>query len=252
VASAAKIGLDAGATLAALRARSDKEWLAAQGGVQGLGFGPFIDGRLVTEAPWQAFKDNRAVDVPLVIGANSNEASVITALGVNASALTGATGPRIAELRKVYGDALPDEEFSRQLMGDLVFVAPSRWIAGAASSGAPSYLYYFSYVASARRSATPGANHGAEIPYIFKTWVGMPVLARLMAAQDKAMSNTMSACWVSFARTGRPSCPGAPEWPAYSLSADQQMEFGAELRVGKPSRAKAFDLLVSQAMAVLR
>jgi para-nitrobenzyl esterase len=107
-------------------------------------------------------------------------------------------------------------------------------------------------VAAARRSATPGANHGAEIPYVFKTWENMPVLARLMSAQDKAMSNTMSACWTAFAKTGKPSCPGAPEWPAYTPATDQQMEFGVEIRVAKPSRAKAFDLLVSQALSTLR
>jgi para-nitrobenzyl esterase len=252
VAFAARIGLDAGATPAALRARSDRDWVAAQGGLQGLGFGPFMDGRLVTEAPWQAFRDNRAIDVPLLIGANSNETSVLTTLGVNAGALAGVTGPRMAELRKLYGDAIPDEEFSRQVMGDIAFVAPSRWIASAASSGAPSYLYYFSYVAAARRAVAPGANHGSEIPYVFKTWVNMPVLARLMTAQDKAMSNMMSACWVAFARSGRPSCPGAPEWPAYTSGTDQQMEFGVDIRVGKPSRAKAFDVLVSQILSTLR
>jgi para-nitrobenzyl esterase len=252
VAFAARIGLDGGATPAALRARRDRDWVTAQGGLQGLGFGPFMDGRFVTEAPWQAFKDHRAVDVPLLIGANSNESSVLTTLGVNAAALAGVTGPRMAELRKLYGDVTSDAEFSRQAMGDLAFVAPARWIAGMASSGAPSYLYYFSYVAAARRSVTPGANHGAEIPYVFKSWVNMPVLARVMTAQDKAMSNMLSACWVAFARTGRPACAGAPEWPAYMPDSDQQTEFGTDVRVGKPSRAKAFDLLVSQVLSTLR
>jgi len=253
LASAANIGLAPTATLADLKAKSAQDWIAAQGALQGgLGFGPFVDGRLVTEAPWQAFRDNRAADVPLLIGANSNEASVLVTLGVPTAALAAAAGPKLDEFRKLYGEATPQEEFTRQAMGDIVFVAPSRWIAGAASSGAPSYLYYFSYVAAARRSAVPGANHGSEIPYVFRTWINTPVLARLMNDADKAMSNLMSACWVAFAKTSKPSCAGAPDWPAYDPKTDQQLAFGIETKVEKPPRAAAFDLLVAQFMSTQR
>ena len=247
VASAANIGLGAGATLADLRARPAQDWIKAQGGLQGgLGFGPFIDGRFVTEAPWEAFRDGRAADVPLVIGANSNEASVLTTLGVPTGALAAAVGPRLAALRALYGDATSEAEFTREAMGDVVFVAPSRWVAGATSSGAPSWLYYFSYVAAARRAALPGANHGSEIPYVFKSWTAMPLLARAMTADDKAMSAMMHDCWVAFAKTGRPACAPAPEWPAYDPKTDLQMSFGVDVKVEKPPRAAAFDLLTAQ------
>ncbi|HVY87941.1 MAG TPA: carboxylesterase/lipase family protein [Hyphomonadaceae bacterium] len=249
VQSAGNIGLGADAKLADLRAKPAEDWIKAQGALQGgLGFGPFIDGRLVTEAPWQAFKDGRAIDVPLIIGANSNESSVLTTLGVPTAALSAAVGPRMAEFRKLYGEGTSEEEFTRQAMGDIVFVAPSRWIAAQASSGAPSWLYYFSYVAESRRSAVPGANHGSEIPYVFKTWTQTPVLARFMSDADKQMSETMSACWVSFAKTGKPSCLPAPSWPAYDPKIDQQMEFGATIKVETPPRAAAADLIVSQAL----
>jgi para-nitrobenzyl esterase len=247
VASAANIGLAANAAAADLRAKPAQDWIKAQGGLQGgLGFGPFIDGRFVTEAPWEAFRAGRAHDVPLLIGANSNEASVLSTLGVATGALALAVGPRLPELRKVYGEGLSEDEFTRQAMGDVVFVAPSRWIAAAASSGAPSFLYYFSYVAAVRRSAVPGANHGSEIPYVFRTWTNTPVLARLMTPADKAMSNMMSACWVSFAKTGKPSCAPAPDWPAYDPAGDLEMHFGVETKVEKTARSAAFDLLTSQ------
>ena len=244
---AANIGLGPTATLAELRARPAQDWITAQGALQGgLGFGPFIDGRFITEAPWEAFRDGRAADVPLIVGANSNEASVLTTLGVPTAALAAAVGPaRLPELKRLYGEGTSEEEFTRQAMGDVVFVAPARWVAGAASSGAPSWLYYFSYVAAGRRSAVPGANHGSEIPYVFKTWTQMPVLARAMTGQDKAMSSTMHECWISFARTGNPACDGAPAWPAYDPKTDQQMSFGTEIKVEKPPRAAAFDLITA-------
>lgn len=195
--------------------------MTAQGGLQGgLGFGPFIDGRFVTEAPWEAFRDGRAHDVPLIVGANSNEASVLATLGVPTAALGAAVGDRMPALRKLYGPETPDAEFTRQALGDVVFVAPSRWLAAATSQGRPSYLYYFSYVAAARRAAVPGANHGSEIPYVFRSWAKIPVLARVMSDEDKAMSDLMSACWVAFAKTGRPDCAPALAWPAYDPVTD--------------------------------
>lgn len=253
VKAAANIGLAASATPAELRATPASDWIKAQGALQGgLGFGPFIDGRLVTEAPMQAFLDGRENDVPLLIGANSNEASVLTTLGVPTAALAMAVGPRMAEFRKLYGESIAEDEFVRQAMGDAVFVAPSRWVAQQTADGAPSYLYYFDYVAAARRNAVPGANHGSEIPYVFRTWTQTPILARAMTDKDKAMSNMMSACWVSFAKTGRPACPPAADWPAYDPASDLQMTFGVETVVQKPERAAAFDILVGQALAAPR
>ena len=247
VAQAGVIGLTATATLAEMRAKPAKDWITAQGALQGgLGFGPFIDGRFVKEPPSDAFRDGRAADVPLVIGANSNEASVLSTLGVPQAALAGAVGARLPALRKLYGEDLPQAEFVRQALVDLVFVAPSRWIAGAASKGAPSYLYYFPYVASVRRQALPGANHGSEIPYVFKSWRNTPVLASVMSEQDRARSAMMSACWTSFAKTGKPVCSPAPDWPVYDPKTDLEMEFGTTVKVKTPDRAAAFDLLTNE------
>ncbi len=245
---AAAIGLDEGASLADLRAKSATDWIAAQGGLQGgLGFGPFIDGRLVTEAPWVAFRDGRENDVPLIVGANSNEASVLRTLGVSSALLRPLVGGKMAEFRAVYGADTTEEEFLRQAMGDAIFVAPSRWVAQQAADGAAAYLYYFDYVLTRRRAEAPGASHGSEIPYVFKTWANMR-LARMLRRQDRQMSEMMSECWVSFARTGKPSCIGAPDWPAYDPDTDQQIEFGESVAVKSPDRADAFDILVEQFM----
>lgn len=245
--AAAAIGLPPTATLDDLRARPAQDWVTAQGGLQGgLGFGPFIDGRFVTEPPAAAFSSGRAHDVPLIVGANSNEASVLTTLGVPTGALEAAVGDHLPALRTLYGPGTSDAEFTRQALGDVVFVAPSRWVAGAAASGQPSYLYYFDYVAAARRASVPGASHGSEIPYVFQSWNRTPVLARLMSPEDKAMSEMMSACWVAFAKTGKPACGSAPAWPAYDPAADLQMTFSTESGVRRPARAAALDLLVRE------
>jgi para-nitrobenzyl esterase len=52
--------------------------------------------------------------------------------------------------------------------------------------------------------------------------------------EDRAMAVLMNGCWVAFAKTGRPDCPGGQAWPAYSRDADTLLEFGREtgLRTG--------------------
>jgi para-nitrobenzyl esterase len=229
-----------------MRAKSPADWIKAQGALQGagLGFGPFIDGRLITEAPSEAFSSGRAADVPLIIGANSNEASVLAVLGVKPGAVRLIMGRQMDAFQKLYG-AVSETEFARQAMGDITFVAPSRWIAGAAAKGAPSFLYYFSYVTERRRGTVAGANHGTEIPYVFKTW-NTPALAAMISDADKKFSATMSACWVAFAKTGQPACDGAPAWPAYDPAKDELMEFAPTISVHKPEKAAAFDMIVAQ------
>jgi hypothetical protein len=66
-----------------------------------------------------------------------------------------------------------------------------------------------------------GANHAAEIPFVFATWPDF----RLTAA-DQQMTRTLPGCWVAFAKAGKPVCPDAPQWPAFSVGSDMWMQFG--------------------------
>ena len=109
---------------------------------------------------------------------------------------------------------------------------------------------YLVAAAASTSTTTPSPCSGSVklIPYVFKTWAGT-VLASRLNDQDRAMSNTMSACWVAFATRGTPSCSGALSWPAYTPARDEQMEFGEVVTVRQPQRRAAFDLLVTQFMA---
>src|SRR3546814_16427442 len=83
----ARAGAPPSASLDALRALPAAALVAA-GEVRtpGAMTGPILDGDLVREAPWRVFARSEPIDVPPLVGANSNEASVILAMGVPPSA----------------------------------------------------------------------------------------------------------------------------------------------------------------------
>ena len=187
-----------------------------------LGFGPFVDGRLVKESPQHAFARGDATDVPLIIGSNSFEASLMRSFSIPPERILSRLSP---QARALYADAATtDEGLAQAVFTDTVMGGPAHWVAGRASSGAPSFLYHFSYVPERRRDSVPGAGHGTEIPYVFAT--GTALAARFgisLAPNDLAMEQLMHSCWVDFAKSGRPLCNG---WPAYTPANDTLMEFG--------------------------
>jgi para-nitrobenzyl esterase len=253
LAEMARIGLAKDASVQDLRAVSADKLLDASGPLQGLGFGPFIDGRAITEPPWRAFRDGRAAHVPLIIGANSNEASVLMTLGVAPGAVASFAGDQLPAMRAAYAaPPLAEDEFTRQALGDATFVAPARWIAAQASTYAPSYVYFFSYVAKLRRGRAPGAAHGSEVPYVFQTWDKIPAAAPFVTPEDRSYAAMMSACWTSFAKAGAPSCPPAPAWPAYAPATDAWMSFEAEAKIAPHLRQAPLDVVTQKLLAQRR
>lgn len=241
---AERAGLHKGASAAELRALPVEALLQSTPARSGGMVGPFIDGRLIREAPWRVLARTEPVDVPLLIGANSNEASVILAMGVPPSAARTYLGEDDAAVRLAYG-VLSPAELARQALGDAWFVAPARWVAMRTQSGAPTWLYHFDYVAAGRRNKMVGAPHGSEIPYLFGTLDYFASLAGPVDAEDRQFSEAISNCWVSFAKAGKPSCALAPKWPRYRSNEDILALFGPTTRLASGFRKAQIDLLLN-------
>lgn len=223
VAVATAAGAAAGADAAALRALPVARLLEAPAE----SYGPFVDGRYFTAAPAMAFAFRRALDVPLVIGANSDEGSLMDALRQPASRMSLLTG-NMDDAKAIYG--LTDEKaLTRAAFGDVVMVGPARFLARAAAGGAPSWLYHFSYVPERIRASVPGASHGLDVPFVFDTLPTLSRLAGAMSPADTARAGQMNACWAAFATTGVP-CKGVADWPAYGAD-DRLLEFGTTIAV---------------------
>ena len=120
---------------------------------------------------------------------------------------------------------------------DTWFLRPARAMAGAMSNvSSEAYFYHFTRINSERPSL--GANHAAEIGYVFNT------MDLDDAAQaDRDIAEAMIGHWVQFAETGDPNREGLLEWPAYEPGSDLHMEFGDSIKVGSALRKEACELL---------
>jgi para-nitrobenzyl esterase len=233
---AAKAGAPHDATAAQLRALPLDKLMASAGPEADLA----VDGRMITRSPTQAFAAGAIAHVPLMIGSNSFEASLIQEADVPFAVVLGM---QPASLKPVYADQPSDEAKAEAMFTDGFMGAPARWIASKASAGAPTWLYHFSYVLDVQRPTSKGAGHASEIPYVFASWdtlgpIGMGIKP---TADDWATTRMVHACWVAFARTSRPACPPAPPWPSYSPASDTLMEFDRTAQIQQHFRKSQLD-----------
>ncbi len=232
----------------ALRQLSAQQVLGDGQLTEGLGgVGPVIDGVWVPDDPGVRLRNGEFTKVPLLIGANSYEASVLAAFGTDASRLVAALGIDVAALRKLYaGMAEGDTAVADQAFGDATFVAGARHVArSAARFDVPVYLYHFDYVLERRRGKVPGAAHGIEIPYVFDSFDQLPSIVRMLTTrQDAAMAASMQRYWINFATSGDPNAGAGerlPHWPRYTSESDALLLLRPTIEVAEKFRAAQLD-----------
>jgi para-nitrobenzyl esterase len=205
-------------------------------------FQPVVDGYVLPDEPWRLIRQGKWARVPLLVGSNQDEcnmwvkgvkpqaaAGVAQASRQRVGWYTGADWPALSAQFPAaeYGGALPA---TSRMMTVLEFNGPVRYAArSVALQGVPAYLYYFSRVPPGDSS---GADHSAEVPYVFGDLsAGDP--AEPPAPADQALSRQMARYWATFAATGDPNTPGLPHWPRYEPSADVLLRLDVPLVAGR-------------------
>lgn len=218
-----------GATPAALRSLTTEQVLEGQAIV-----GPILDGVVLHRSPGDAFRRGEQMRIPLVVGANSYEAS----LGFLTEAFArGAVGADYDTLLAKYAEREPVEQARLTLIGEIFGVQPARFIAREHSrADAASFLYYFDQVRASQRGSSHGAPHGGELPYIFGTpahffteWPGQA--SSEWDERDRRMSATIINYWTTFARSGDPNNDAAPAWQAVPPAEVRALHFGDEIEM---------------------
>lgn len=220
-----------------LRAIPAREVLSATPLAAGMGFGPLLDDHSVVGDIYDRFADGEAAAVPLIIGSNSYETSLMRTFRLTPEAVFATYGDGIEEARAAYGvdeRGLADEDFAAALFRDALFGAPAKLVAGAMHrSGAPARRYYYDYVLTRRRGTAPGAGHAAEIPFVFNTLDALPGASLLLSVEDRRAAAQIHQLWTSFARSGEPAAEGV-SWPATDENGEPVLVISAEGAEGQP------------------
>ncbi len=241
------------ADIKAARALSADQIQKAAGGGMGGGasFWPVADGYVLPGDPYELYEKGRFNDTPILAGTNSNEGGLF---------MRGPTTPAAFEkqIRSGYGDradvilaAYPhatDAEAARaaaDVFREFAFAWPTwAWARMQSQKGkGRAFVYYFDH----RTPSSPdGANHGAEVSYVFGNFGGSG--GGTPNAEDLALSDMIRSYWINFARTGDPNGSGLPKWPVFTEK-DQRVLFFNKETSAKPipnlEKLKAYDMYYS-------
>jgi para-nitrobenzyl esterase len=216
------------ASLAELRALPAERLLQSAGAISH----PVIEPALMPRSPYEAYVSGAFMDIPLIVGANAEEATSL----IDVSAVTAENFA--ADIRRSWG-TLPPPLIEAYAFTDDVEAREARlmfdrdlrfgwnmwaWARLHAQHGSnPVFYYRFSHqppfpAASAREGW--GAAHFAELWYMFDhlnqedwTWT----------ESDRRLADTMASYWVNFASRGDPNDPDLPRWPAFETATGGDM-----------------------------
>ena len=201
-------------------------------------FYPAVDHRVLPKTPMSAFLAGEQAPVPLLIGYNADEGTLLAPFCNPAG---GEFNPEAdsaqarrdfetsygspAELQALF-DAYPGLEVGDQQavithLGDHMFgVHVDVATRAHAAAGHPVFRYHYRAVQPSP-TQTAGAFHAAEVLNVFDT--SFPLLTP--ADDNHLLSKAMGDHWVAFAATGDPDFPGRQDWPLYDPDRPEQMVF---------------------------
>jgi para-nitrobenzyl esterase len=219
-------------------------------GGRGMGMAwPIIDGWVIPDDQYKLYEAKRYNDTPILVGYNSDEGASFSPPKTPEdyiSAVKARYGPHAESLLKAYPtDSAKVPKTARDLTRDAAF-GWHTWIWArlqAKTGKSKAFYYYFDqhpdYPADSPRAGY-GAQHGAEVPYVFQH---LNTSNPLTTKQDLEISESMATYWTNFAKRGDPNGEGLPHWPAFSDGNPVVMYFGQTPHTGPVPSAPALKTL---------
>lgn len=207
-------------------------------------FAPVVDGEVVPERPFVAFRDGRAQRVPLIIGTNDREGSIFrgrvdilprTPKRID-DIFARAPGPARRAMRAAYPD-LPARRAAQDFGADYGFWYPSTRVADTCSRRGPVWSYRWDLAPRLLKLVGLDATHGVEMFALFDR-TDVP-LARVMTSlggneQYSAAGERMRQHWLHFAENRAPT----PAWPRYDERARSTLVIDATDRIESDPRSE--------------
>ncbi|HKD24252.1 MAG TPA: carboxylesterase family protein [Rhizomicrobium sp.] len=219
----------------------------------GFEFGPVIDGTVLPERPFETHSPTISAAKPLIIGGCKNETVFFFRLDKKAFSLDeaglrarlaptlrGDTDTVIATFKRSRPEASPSDLFiaittAVPWRAYAVHVAEQK----AAEAKAPVYAYLLGYQSTSVVQGTDyrtGAMHASDIELLFDNAQLAPGQTPGLFNADQSAGRLMTAkhmseMWANFARDGKPSAKGQPEWRPYTPPERATMILDSECRL---------------------
>jgi para-nitrobenzyl esterase len=235
----AKVGAK---TVDQLQSMPMAQLIAAATGGGNQGFGPVLDGKTLTDGPFDPTAPALSADIPVLIGSTEYEVTffpntrydplddgALRSSVVQALRTDEAGADKVIAAYKQGRPGLSNLDYSLIMASDNFRSAVVTEAERKSVQKAPVYMYYFTW-----QSPVSGGKlksfHTLEIPFALENVdeaKGMTGDGRdRYALQDK-----MSAAWTSFARTGNPNHKGLPAWPAFDSAKRATMFLNNDCKV---------------------
>ncbi len=191
------------------------------------------DGYVLPDEIHEIFARGDQAAVPVLAGATANEETTLASAD-QLSWLHARTPEDEAAFTHIYGEQGVHNDRS---VSDVILWQMREWVRLNKRIEPNSYLYFFDH-APPNPIEGLGAYHGAEIPYVFKTF---DVFDWPWIAQDRELGNLVSRYWTNFAKAGDPNGPGLRHWPAFTEG--KVMELSSSPGLASLPRAEVLELL---------
>ncbi len=222
---------------------------APSGSTPRAGFGPTLDGRVVTLRSFYEAAPEISKNVPMLIGSVSEEGNRMSSHPTEAewhATLAGVIGDSkatalIAAMKKAH-----PEKSIRTLSFGVSGLLVRNNVARMAKlkhdlNGAPVFAYYFTWQSPMLEDA--GAWHSAELAFCFDNTKRCEQGTGNTPEAQK-LARTMATAWANFARTGNPSQPGLV-WTPSDPTRCQTMLFDNQCRMVDDPEGEVRKILLS-------
>ena len=192
----------------------------------------------------RAFQRGREAALPLILGHNSNDSSVVAAIGVDPAVLIDKLGAARVFVKPLYPGQTDPSRLGSEVARDVIFGAFARRIAVLHSARAPTWRYYFSRPLDALRATQPGVAHGGEIASVFGVDDGCACLSAPLSDADRQYARRVGDSWFAFAQSGSPESPDDLAWPRDTRAQARVLEFGDDPVVRADFMKRRFDAYI--------